>query len=168
MPASVTSLADVSMFASVLRKIEGKSFSCAARNGTAPARHVRRDVVAANGASPRALFLDYALSNRARTRVDVRGPCMARPSIWQPSEVVAIGPDKKARPSQPRLCCGERIRTFDLWVMSPTSYRCSTPQTDSTSNAPQRRTRTIARSATDPRSPHEPTRRSPARPAAPR
>jgi hypothetical protein len=26
------------------------------------------------------------------------------------------------------LCSGERIRTSDLWVMSPTSYHCSTPQ----------------------------------------
>ena len=24
--------------------------------------------------------------------------------------------------------CGERIRTNDLWVMSPTSYPCSTPR----------------------------------------
>jgi hypothetical protein len=26
------------------------------------------------------------------------------------------------------LCSGGRIRTSDLWVMSPTSYHCSTPQ----------------------------------------
>ena len=26
------------------------------------------------------------------------------------------------------LSCGERIRTNDLWVMSPTSYHCSTPR----------------------------------------
>ncbi len=26
------------------------------------------------------------------------------------------------------LCCGGRIRTYDLWVMSPTSYHCSTPR----------------------------------------
>ncbi len=26
------------------------------------------------------------------------------------------------------LCSGGRIRTCDLWVMSPTSYHCSTPQ----------------------------------------
>ena len=25
-------------------------------------------------------------------------------------------------------CCGGRIRTYDLWVMSPTSYHCSTPR----------------------------------------
>ena len=24
--------------------------------------------------------------------------------------------------------CGGRIRTYDLWVMSPTSYHCSTPR----------------------------------------
>ena len=30
-------------------------------------------------------------------------------------------------------CCGETIRTSDLRVMSPSSYRCSTPRTDSTS-----------------------------------
>ena len=27
-----------------------------------------------------------------------------------------------------RCSCGERIRTNDLWVMSPTSYHCSTPR----------------------------------------
>jgi hypothetical protein len=26
------------------------------------------------------------------------------------------------------FCSGGRIRTSDLWVMSPTSYHCSTPQ----------------------------------------
>jgi hypothetical protein len=26
------------------------------------------------------------------------------------------------------FCCGGRTRTCDLWVMSPTSYRCSTPR----------------------------------------
>ena len=26
------------------------------------------------------------------------------------------------------LCSGGRIRTYGLWVMSPTSYHCSTPQ----------------------------------------
>lgn len=26
------------------------------------------------------------------------------------------------------LSSGDRIRTYDLWVMSPTSYLCSTPQ----------------------------------------
>ena len=25
-------------------------------------------------------------------------------------------------------CSGDRIRTYDLWVMSPTSYLCSTPR----------------------------------------
>ena len=25
-------------------------------------------------------------------------------------------------------CCGGKIRTYDLWVMSPTSYPCSTPR----------------------------------------
>ena len=24
--------------------------------------------------------------------------------------------------------CGDRTRTYDLWVMSPTSYHCSTPR----------------------------------------
>jgi hypothetical protein len=26
------------------------------------------------------------------------------------------------------FCCGGRTRTYDLWVMSPTSYHCSTPR----------------------------------------
>ena len=29
------------------------------------------------------------------------------------------------------LCSGDPIRTNDLWVMSPTSYHCSTPQSQS-------------------------------------
>src|SRR4029077_6346513 len=37
-------------------------------------------------------------------------------------------PYKMMRPTRSRLCCGGRIRTFGLWVMSPTSYRCSTPR----------------------------------------
>jgi hypothetical protein len=36
-------------------------------------------------------------------------------------------------------CCGETIRTSDLRVMSPSSYRCSTPRSNSTSIATQRR-----------------------------
>ena|SRR5438477_6246065 len=72
----------------------------------------------------------------------------------------------KARPFGRAHCCGETIRTSDLRVMSPSSYRCSTPRTHSTSNASQRRTRTIARSSTDPRSRCEPMRRSSARHAA--
>ena len=32
------------------------------------------------------------------------------------------------------LCSGGRIRTSDLWVMSPTSYHCSTPQSGCKSN----------------------------------
>src|SRR5205823_7743546 len=43
-------------------------------------------------------------------------------------------------------CCGETIRTSDLRVMSPSSYRCSTPRTHSTSIESQRRTPTTARS----------------------
>ena len=27
-----------------------------------------------------------------------------------------------------RFSCGDRTRTYDLWVMSPTSYHCSTPR----------------------------------------
>ena len=29
---------------------------------------------------------------------------------------------------QPLCCCGGKTRTYDLWVMSPTSYHCSTPR----------------------------------------
>jgi preprotein translocase subunit YajC len=39
--------------------------------------------------------------------------------------------DKTKKPYQhsDKVCCsGGRIRTYDLWVMSPTSYLCSTPQ----------------------------------------
>ena len=72
----------------------------------------------------------------------------------------------KARPFGRAHCCGETIRTSDLRVMSPSSYRCSTPRTHSTSNASRRRTRTTARSATERRSPCEPMRRSSARHAA--
>ena len=28
----------------------------------------------------------------------------------------------------PFACCGGKTRTYDLWVMSPTSYHCSTPR----------------------------------------
>ena len=63
-------------------------------------------------------------------------------------------------------CCGETIRTSDLRVMSPSSYRCSTPRANSTSIAPRRRTRTIARSAPAHHAAWRSTRRSPARHAA--
>ena len=40
--------------------------------------------------------------------------------------------EKKKRLSlqkkQPLCCCGGKTRTYDLWVMSPTSYHCSTPR----------------------------------------
>ena len=32
------------------------------------------------------------------------------------------------RKKQPLNCCGGKTRTYDLWVMSPTSYHCSTPR----------------------------------------
>ena len=32
------------------------------------------------------------------------------------------------RKKQPLICCGGKTRTYDLWVMSPTSYHCSTPR----------------------------------------
>src|SRR5947207_15965386 len=74
---------------------------------------------------------------------------------------------KKTRPSWPRHCCGGTIRTSGLRVMSPTSYRCSTPRPNSTLNESQRRTLTTARSATEPHSRCDPMPRSPARRAAP-
>ena len=36
-----------------------------------------------------------------------------------------------------RLCCGSWIRTNDLRVMSPSSYRCSIPRDNSTASAPR-------------------------------
>ena len=44
---------------------------------------------------------------------------------------VSIGPIKKPGSRARAFCCGGRIRTFGLWVMSPTSYRCSTPRCES-------------------------------------
>jgi hypothetical protein len=37
---------------------------------------------------------------------------------------------KQKRPllKEEPCCCGDRTRTDDLWVMSPTSYHCSTPR----------------------------------------
>ena len=32
------------------------------------------------------------------------------------------------RKKQPLNGCGGKTRTYDLWVMSPTSYHCSTPR----------------------------------------
>src|SRR5438067_3988475 len=49
------------------------------------------------------------------------------------------GNEMKTRPDRPRHCCGRKIRTSDLWVMSPTSYRCSIPHLDSTPRGRSRR-----------------------------
>src|SRR5207249_11756213 len=49
------------------------------------------------------------------------------------------GYEMKTRPDRPRHCCGRKIRTSDLWVMSPTSYRCSIPHLDSTPRGRSRR-----------------------------
>ena len=55
---------------------------------------------------------------------------------WQPSAAVGVGHSKKiVRGPELRtavrallLCSGDRIRTCDLWVMSPASYRAAPPR----------------------------------------
>ena len=52
---------------------------------------------------------------------------------WATFALGRPGPSKpftqiRKGPFEGLLCCGGRIRTSDLWVMSPTSYHCSTPR----------------------------------------
>ncbi len=164
-PSSVDALPDVAVVAAILSEIQREPFFVpfvvrAIRGGVlgrmafAPATHgftgLRRI-----GPYPRAGILTTAVNVLVRHLRSLAGP-LHRGKVFH----------KKDAAFWPRLCCGGTIRTSDLRVMSPTSYRCSTPRTNSTSNETQRRTRTIARSVTDLRSPCEPTRRSTARRAA--
>jgi hypothetical protein len=50
--------------------------------------------------------------------------------IPRPSKRGSVHKQKSPGAFAPTLltCSGGRIRTSDLWVMSPTSYHCSTPQ----------------------------------------
>jgi hypothetical protein len=129
---SITSLADIAVFASVLRKIGGKSFLvafvvgphlCGVLSGMSlpPTPH----------RFPGFLWIAFHPFPAVLTST-------FRVLMWHGRDLAAKATrgnrtNKKARPWRPRCCCGGTIRTSDLRVMSPTSYRCSTPRTNSTS-----------------------------------